>query len=61
MLEFVHIDCPFCGEGFEAAVDPGNGDAEYIEDCPVCCRPIQMRLRFDADGTVSALQAFRGD
>lgn len=61
MLDFVHIACPFCGEGFDAAVDPGNADADYIEDCPVCCRPIQMRLRFDSDDESWALQASRGD
>ncbi|MEZ6003101.1 MAG: CPXCG motif-containing cysteine-rich protein [Planctomycetota bacterium] len=23
---------------------------EYVEDCPVCCHPIVLRLEFDRDG-----------
>lgn len=61
MLDFIHVTCPFCGEGFETAVDPGEGDAEYIEDCPVCCRPIQMQLRLDEAGEVATLDPSRGD
>ena len=39
MLDSIHITCPFCGERFEAVVDASGGDAEYVEDCPVCCHP----------------------
>jgi hypothetical protein len=32
--------CPHCGEMVDTAPDPGGGHAqEYVEDCPVCCRP----------------------
>jgi hypothetical protein len=32
--------CPYCGEPCELTLDPGGGaHQEYIEDCPVCCRP----------------------
>ena len=32
--------CPYCGEACEVTLDPGGGARqEYIEDCPVCCRP----------------------
>jgi hypothetical protein len=34
------VSCPFCGEAEEIYVDLGGGTAqEYVEDCPVCCRP----------------------
>lgn len=49
MLDSVHIRCPFCGERFEAVVDASGGDADYIEDCPVCCRPIALRLRAEGE------------
>lgn len=49
MLDSVHIRCPFCGERFEAVVDASGGDADYIEDCPVCCRPIALLLRADGE------------
>lgn len=32
------VQCPYCGELFEALIDTSNSD--YIEDCYVCCRPI---------------------
>jgi len=49
MLHSIHVTCPFCGERFEALVDASGGDAEYVEDCPVCCRPITLRLSTDGD------------
>ena len=53
--------CPFCGERFEALVDASGGEAEYIEDCPVCCRPIRLHLRTGADGEVEGLDADRDE
>lgn len=47
MLDAQWITCPWCGEGFEAVLDGSAGDADYTEDCPVCCRPILMHLRVD--------------
>lgn len=52
MIDWLRIDCPYCGESFETAFDASAGDAELIEDCAVCCRPIVMRLTIDADGDV---------
>lgn len=45
------VVCPHCGEQVELAVDPGGGSVqEYIEDCEVCCRPIQLTVSWDDDG-----------
>jgi len=49
MLEFVEITCPFCGESFETAVDTSAGSTHYIEDCQVCCRPIEIEVRVSGD------------
>jgi hypothetical protein len=59
MLSEHSIQCPWCGEPFEALVDLSYGDAEYTEDCPVCCRPIQLGLRVDADGEFGGLEVER--
>jgi len=59
MLDEIEIQCPHCGERFTAFADPSAGDADYIEDCPVCCRPIQLRLQTDGDGAVLGLDADR--
>ena len=61
MLDSVFITCPYCGERFEALVDASDGDAEYIEDCQVCCRPITLRLSAAGDGDGSKLDAARDD
>ena len=49
MLETERYECPYCGEEAEAALDLSAGDQTYIEDCPVCCRPIQFELQTDGD------------
>ncbi|MBS7661772.1 CPXCG motif-containing cysteine-rich protein [Pseudomonas lalucatii] len=47
MLEVQEYQCPYCGEAVEAVLDLSAGDQQYIEDCPVCCRPIVFDLRSD--------------
>jgi hypothetical protein len=61
MTDSVFLRCPWCGERFEALADASAGDAEYVEDCPVCCRPISFRLDADADGALLGLQADRDE
>jgi hypothetical protein len=39
--------CPHCGEHVDTDPDLGGGlTQEYIEDCPVCCRPNCIRATF---------------
>lgn len=61
MLDTLTVQCPYCGERFEALVDASAGATDYIEDCPVCCRPIELRLQLDDDGHAAALGASRDD
>ncbi len=50
MLESITIDCPYCGESFVTSADLSAGSQRYIEDCAICCRPIEVSVRIDADG-----------
>lgn len=50
MTEFIVIRCPYCGESYETVVDPSAGSQNYVEDCAVCCRPIEIALRVGNDG-----------
>jgi hypothetical protein len=59
--QFERICCPFCGEQFETQVDLSAGSSSYIEDCQVCCQPIEMQLEVEDDGTLKSLSARRGD
>ena len=43
--------CPYCGEGVTLTLDPGGGSHQvYVEDCPVCCQPWTVRVRWDGEG-----------
>ena len=45
MSEFLSIQCPHCGETFEIMQDAGEGNAEFVVDCEVCCRPMTVVVR----------------
>lgn len=45
--------CSSCGEDIVVPVDlTGGASQEYVEDCPVCCRPHLLRVDIDQDGQV---------
>lgn len=53
--EPVSLSCPYCAEPVELVIDGGGGESqEYVEDCPVCCRPWDVSVLRDLDGTWSA-------
>jgi transcription elongation factor Elf1 len=52
-LEERDIQCPYCGESISVLVDSSEAGAEYVEDCQVCCRPIEFSVFEDMDGTVT--------
>lgn len=53
------VDCPYCGERISVLVDPSQALQEYTEDCSVCCRPIEFRVRFGEDGELLEASASR--
>ena len=55
------VHCPYCGEPFETLIDLSAGSASYIEDCQVCCQPIEFRMEVDHEGALKALVATRGE
>jgi transcription elongation factor Elf1 len=58
-MEPIEVQCPYCGEWFETAVDISAGNQDYVEDCAVCCQPIRMRITVGTDGRVQSLEATR--
>lgn len=48
-LEEKDVTCPYCGETFSTLIDLSAGDQIYIEDCAVCCQPIELDIRLDGD------------
>jgi hypothetical protein len=57
--EFHSIQCPYCGERFDTLVDTGTGAATYIEDCQICCQPIEFELQIDSRGALTGLSVRR--
>jgi transcription elongation factor Elf1 len=44
------ISCPYCAESMEVVLDLSGGSQSYIEDCQVCCQPMQISFQADEDG-----------
>jgi len=59
--KFVAIQCPYCGERLETRVDLTAGEREYIEDCEVCCRPIELGIELEDNGALRAIRVQRLD
>ncbi len=59
--QFVPVQCPYCGERLETRVDLTAGEREYIEDCEVCCRPIEFGIELAEDGALRAVRVQRLD
>ena len=53
------IGCPFCAERQFILLDLSAGGQSYIEDCQVCCQPMQVAFETDGDSCVS-LEVTRG-
>jgi transcription elongation factor Elf1 len=53
-IEEQNVRCPFCGEAVSVLLDLSAGDQSYIEDCQVCCQPMQISFECD-DGSLHNL------
>ncbi len=41
------IICPYCSEKNTVLIDATDIDNSYIEDCQVCCQPINFVIQVD--------------
>jgi len=57
--QFVVVQCPYCGESFDTAVDVSSGSFSYVEDCRVCCQPIDLAGEVDTAGALIGVTANR--
>jgi len=44
-----HFTCPYCGEEISMVLDLSAGGQTYIEDCEVCCQPIEVSFTVEDD------------
>jgi transcription elongation factor Elf1 len=47
------FDCPYCGEEISMVLDLSVRRQTYVEDCEVCCRPIEISYSIEDDELVS--------
>lgn len=60
MIEEIVVDCPTCGESIALDVDTTGGvEQSYVEDCSVCCRPMEVLVRC-APGRIVAISVTSG-
>ena len=50
---------PIVAKQFETAVDLSAGAFSYVEDCQVCCQPIELASEVDAAGALVEVVASR--
>jgi Cysteine-rich CPXCG len=59
--EFVSILCPYCWERYETQVDLTGGSFTYVEDCQVCCQPIELTCEVGTAGELLSVKPERMD
>jgi cysteine-rich CPXCG protein len=59
--QFVEVGCPYCAENLLLRLDLSAGSQSYVEDCQVCCQPIQITMTVEEDGALAAVSAARMD
>lgn len=59
--DYAIVACPSCGEPLDVRIDLTTGDRVYIEDCQVCCRPIEFSIEVNDDGSLKTVCAQRLD
>jgi hypothetical protein len=48
----VAVQCPYCWEDITLLIDASVEMQEYVEDCEICCRPIDFIVEVDEQGLV---------
>lgn len=61
MLPFQSIQCPYCGEPIDLFIDDSVDHQQYVEDCQVCCRPINVSVTTDGDGEATVVARAEND
>ena len=59
--EFISVQCPYCGERFETRIDLTTEDLGYVEDCQVCCQPIEFQIEREDGGALLGVKVQRMD
>lgn len=47
------FQCPYCWEEISMLLDSSVRKQTYVEDCEVCCNPIQLNVIFEESELIS--------
>lgn len=47
------FQCPHCWEEISMLLDTSVRHQKYIEDCEICCNPIEIKVAFDNEQLAS--------
>ena len=59
MIEY-HFSCPYCFESGLKLIDFTIRSQNFIDDCEVCCNPIDFNIELQ-DGTITSFDAIQID
>ena len=52
MTEEFFFQCPYCWEEISMIFDKSLYEDSYIEDCEVCCNPIEFEIKCASNGLI---------
>ncbi|MEZ4874187.1 MAG: CPXCG motif-containing cysteine-rich protein [Flavobacteriaceae bacterium] len=54
-MEEYFFQCPYCWQDISMLLDPSISQS-YVEDCEVCCQPIEIQVVFE-EGILLSFEA----
>ena len=51
-----YFQCPYCWEETMVMLDPSIARQTYVEDCQICCNPVEVTVTFN-DGVLVQFDA----
>ncbi|MFC2148269.1 CPXCG motif-containing cysteine-rich protein [Eudoraea sp.] len=52
-----YFQCPYCWEEISMLLDPSIQQQNYVEDCEICCNPIEINSQFNNSNDLESFQA----
>jgi transcription elongation factor Elf1 len=52
-----YFQCPYCWEEISMLLDPSIQQQNYVEDCEICCNPIEINSQFNISNELESFQA----
>ena len=55
------FNCPYCWQTISMILDLSVEEQTYVEDCEVCCKPIEISYKIKDDTEINTFEAERMD